>query len=1227
MRATLALLTTTLALAILPASASAVAPELLWQSPGDGIAGSGAGQLDNPYGIAADPNSGHVYVADGRNARVSEVDAWGQFVKAWGWGVANGAAELQTCGPEATPPTATCLKGIKGSGAGQFAQPLGFSLLLGGIAVDAIGNVYVGDMENFRIEKFDSEGNFLLMFGGGVNETTGGDVCTAVSGNTCRKGTKGEGDGEFTGGFRNYIAAGPAGTIFVGDDKGRIQEFEPSGAFKSKIILEGELGGKRVLSLAIDGTGNFYVIANGDTNHVYKFGPAGALLSTIAVELATESPLALNAAGNLYVVAAKSNFRREVVEFGPSGAPIIPVGSGFAVQEGIVGSPEKGVSLTGLATNTVTAAGATDIYVSATSGQGVSFVSAYGPPPDKWLPPKVAPEITSQYAVSVDSGEALLRAQINPRFWADTSYYLEYGTGKCSEGDCTNLQPIPPGDPLGAGVVSEPVTSKGVALPDLQPGTTYHYRFVAQSGGSEGQPVRGVGGKVGADGAEASFTTPLIATVEADTCANVAFRTAASAKLPDCRAYEMVSPVDKNNSDIIPLINVNSNLVVLDQSSTSGEALTYTTSQGFGDAKSAPYSSQYIAGRGAGGWQSHGISPPQGLSPLEIGQRIDLEFRFFTDDLCAGVLRHSTEPPLAPGAVKGYVNVYRRQNCAPGADTYTALTTSQPPSISPATFTPEVQAVSPNGRCTVYYADDQLTPDANPGGKPAGSNRQLYESCGEGLHLISVLPDGTASKGEASAGTSNQSQLAIRSNNLTNAVSADGSRVYWTASKAGAGKLYLRVNAEQEQSKISSGGNCTQPIKACTIDISATVGGAAAHFWSAAGDGSTALFTIEEAASPLNGNLYAFDLASKTSTLIAGKVAGVVGASEDASRVYFASRETLTGANAEGRSPSAGKPNLYLFDASKSGADRYRFVATLIETDAKVITPGGELTPVNAEPYKRISRVSPDGRSVAFMSRASLTGYDNVDLQSGQADAEIFIYDASADGDSGELRCVSCNPTGQRPSGRNIPVEGQLSGTWAAALLPPYATELYGSRVISDDGNRVFFNSFESLVPRGDANGKADVYQWEAPGTGSCSESASAFSPSNGGCLSLISSGESPTDSVFLDASPSGEDVFFATASSLLPQDPGLIDIYDARAGGGYPPPEPLPAQCEGDACQGPSAAPNDPTPASSSFEGAGNPRPRATKPRCPKGKRSVRRAGKARCVKVHKKHRANRER
>ena len=71
--------------------------------------------------------------------------------------------------------------------------------------------------------------------------------------------------------------------------------------------------------------------------------------------------------------------------------------------------------------------------------------------------------------------------------------------------------------------------------------------------------------------------------------------------------------------------------------------------------------------------------------------------------------------------------------------------------------------------------------------------------------------------------------------------------------------------------------------------------------------------------------------------------------------------------------------------------------------------------------------------------------------------------------------------------------------------------------------------------------------------------------------------------------SPSGKDIFFTTAQSLLSYDPGLVDVYDARVEGGLPEPAPPAPGCEGEACQGPIQAPNDPTPASSSFEGPGN--------------------------------------
>jgi hypothetical protein len=1172
----------------LSSSAFAAAPAELWQVPEDSLAGSTAGRLDHPRGIATDPSSGHVYVVEQINARVAEFTAWGEFVKAWGWGVATGAPELQTCGPGAAPATDTCLRGIHGDGPGQFssAETGNRGDARGGIAVNATGDIYVGDLVNHRVQKFDSAGNFLLMFGGGVDKGPGhpGDVCTAAyldGGDSCAAGVQGSATGQFeTTDEGNYIAVTSGGGVFVGD-KGRIQKFGSNGAFESEIALDGALANKFVDSLAVDTAGDFYLtaltnIGESGSPTVWKLNPTGESLLAIETKgLATNLALASN--GGLYVSVEYEGFgRREVLEFDSSGKPILSEGAGFAKS---IGSPSNDTAalITGLATNAVTADGDADIYVSATTATAVSYVKAFGVAPDKWPPPAALPEITSQYATSVDATRAVLGADINPKFWTDTTYYVEYGTGKCSEGGCASQQPSPPGPALGVGAINRPAPTKAVVVSGLQPETTYHYRFVTQSSG--GGPVHGVG----PDETEGTFVTPSAQATPAKTdCANQGFRAGAAGRLADCRAYEMVSPIDKNNTDITPLINIDSTFVMLDQSASSGEKLTYTTSQGFGDTQGVPYLSQYVASRTANGWQSHGITPAQGLSPLSIGKRIELEFRAFTPDLCASVLQHVTDPPLAPGAVQGFANLYGRENC--GEETYWPVTTSEPPNFPATNYRPEPQSLSADGRCVVFYAEDQLTPDAvSVASGNERTNRQLYESCGNELRLISFLPSGKASEANTSVGTDNSpSPVAIRTGTDAQAVSSNGARIYWTAAGDGPGRLYVRVNADADQSPVV-GNKCTDEEKACTIAVSQSVTGASAHFWGAAADGSTAIFSIEEQSSGLNQNLYEFELESRKASLIAAKATTVVGVGGEASRVYFISREDLAGANSQGESPSVGSPNLYFYERTDEGKF-FNFIGTLSAEDAQSIT-GIKLTPVNAEPYKKTSRLSPDGRHFAFTTTTPLTGYDNTDKVSGESDNEVFVYDAVKD----ELNCASCNPTGQRPSGRIVPVEGGLyPENWTASFLPPHMTEQYGSRAISDDGSRVFFNSFEPLLPR-DTNGMADVYQWEVPGSGDCSEGGADFSPSNGGCLSLISSGESPSDSEFIDASSSGQDVFFTTASSLVPQDPGLLDIYDAREGGGFAGPAAPTAACEGEACQGPLASPNDPTPASSSFSGAGN--------------------------------------
>ena len=270
--------------------------------------------------------------------------------------------------------------------------------------------------------------------------------------------------------------------------------------------------------------------------------------------------------------------------------------------------------------------------------------------------------------------------------------------------------------------------------------------------------------------------------------------------------------------------------------------------------------------------------------------------------------------------------------------------------------------------------------------------------------------------------------------------------------------------------------------------------------------------------------------------------------------------------------------------------------------------PGSDVQPSwSNDPVLRFARVSADGTALAFLSAASLTSFDNIDVQSGKADREVFLYDAEAD----ELRCVSCNPSGVRPRGRAVRVQGY--DNWTAASIPGATYSLHSSRVLSSQGDRLFFNSFEALDPR-DSNGKRDVYQWQAPGSGECDEGDASFNPGSGGCVSLISSGTADSDSKFIDASVEGTDVFIQTRADLVPEDSEYIDIYDARIGGGLASQHQVtPPPCEGEACRGAgSTVPATPPPGTPSFQGPGNPaQAKAKKAKKKKHKAKHRKRGK----------------
>jgi hypothetical protein len=349
------------------------------------------------------------------------------------------------------------------------------------------------------------------------------------------------------------------------------------------------------------------------------------------------------------------------------------------------------------------------------------------------------------------------------------------------------------------------------------------------------------------------------------------------------------------------------------------------------------------------------------------------------------------------------------------------------------------------------------------------------------------------------------------------AVSSDGLRIYF----AEGGNLHLRNGAQ-------------------IVQVDDEVGGGGG-FETATPSGSFAFFTK-------GGHLYRYEAQFEDLSTLdltpSGGVEGVLGASEDGTHVYYAT--------------AAG---LFLWHNG-----------TTTEVAAAVDAS-------NYPPTTGTARVSADGTRLVFLSKASLTGYDNTDSNTKEPDAEVFLYNSEAP--PGEaITCLSCNPTEARPLGPSTVPGASPNGD------RPTAIHSYKPRVLAAGGSRVFFDSEDALV-LADINNGPDVYEWEAEGTGSCATA--------GGCLALVSAGQGEAGASFVDASGSGADAFFLTGESLVKwADPGSFDLYDAREGGGFPEPQ-TPSVCKGDSCQPLPSSPEDRS-VGTLASGPGNPRVRYSK-------------------------------
>ena len=679
-----------------------------------------------------------------------------------------------------------------------------------------------------------------------------------------------------------------------------------------------------------------------------------------------------------------------------------------------------------------------------------------------------------------------------------------------------------------------------------------------------------------------------------------------SMQLPECRAYEMVTPPFKDGARIsLRAVSANGSSVLGE--SNGAFAGTETGADGI-------EGTLYEFSRSGSGWVVSALSPPASLFPSSTpfasstdlartlwgmrrsSQSIYAENLYVREPDGSFVEIGPMVPPSAEaGPPAGGSQVSISQVVYQGASSDLSHVLFQIKGDEAPFWPGDTTEKGPAGALYEYVGTENKKPPELVG---LNGEDHLISNCGTVL-------GGTDLGGEASV-------------DAYNAVSSDGESVFFTSLGHNVGdcevaapevsEVYARLG-QDETVAISepSPGQCRE----CD-----TTSRAPAEFQGASEDGSKVFFLTEQElfSGDTTMNLYEYDFDNPNGQKIvrasvgssAPEVLGVARVSEDGSHVYFVAKGVLASRNAAGKEPEAGKNNLYVFerDAQYPGGHT-AFIATLSsESEAELTNReepcaalSGETKEECEAPFKaefnqrnaadaedwsaedlRSVQATPEGRFLVFRSAADLTPGDT------SSEPQVFEYDALTE----ELVRASTGQAGYAGGSASANAHGSLLSIqrYARSVQP---TAAQSDLAVSGDGAGVIFDSAGALTPGAEASaaaGAESVYEYHSDG------------PISNGDVYLISDGSNALNAEAEGISASGEDVFFQTADPLLALDVDTqYDVYDARVDGGFPALA-TQAGCEGAACQGaPFAQPSFGTPGSASAPAGDNLQPPSTSP------------------------------